>query len=347
MAKVIGIDLGTTNSLRRGDGGRRAGGHPQQRGQPHHALDGRASPRPASAWSGQIAKRQAITNPENTVFAVKRLIGRKFDSPEVEEGHRRSALPGGAPPRTATPGSSVRGKALQPAGDLARMVLHEDEADRRGLPGRAGHRGGDHRPRLLQRRPAPGHQGRRAASPGSTCCASSTSPPRPRWPTAWTRSKDGKTEKVAVYDLGGGTFDISILELNGGVFEVQATNGDTFLGGEDFDQRIIDWLAEQLHRQRTASTCARTGWRCSGSRRRPSAPSTSSPRRTETEVNLPFITADATGPKHLTETLDRAASSRRWSTDLIERTLEPCRIALKDAGLDHRSRSTRCSWWAA
>ena len=122
-----------------------------------------------------------------------------------------------------------------------------------------------------------------------------------------------KDETIAVYDLGGGTFDVSILEIGEGVFEVKATNGDTHLGGDDFDQKVIDWIAEEFRRS-TASTCARTGWPSSASRRRPRRPRSSSRARSQTEINLPFITADASGPKHLVMTLTRAKleSARRW-----------------------------------
>ena len=125
----------------------------------------------------------------------------------------------------------------------------------------------------------------------------------------------GKTRarRIAVFDLGGGTFDISILEIGDGVFEVKSTNGDTYLGGEDFDQRIVDHLIERVQGARRTSTCARTTWRSSGSRRRPSAPSTSSPRCAQTDVNLPFIAADAAGPKHLNAARSRASGSRRSS----------------------------------
>ena len=202
-----------------------------------------------SASSGRSPSARPSPTPRTRVY-----VGEAAHRPQARQRRRprrpsRSAASRWSPRRTATPGwtSAASCSARQ---EISAMVLLKMKADRRGLPRRAGHRGGHHRPRLLQRQPAAGHQGRRAHRRARTCCASSTSPPRPPWPTAWTRARTAKkTERVAVYDLGGGTFDISILELSGGVFEVRSTNGDTFLGGEDFDQRIIDWLAKRFMEQ--------------------------------------------------------------------------------------------------
>ena len=167
-----------------------------------------------------------------------------------------------------------------------------------------------------------------AASPGWTCCASSTSRPPRRSPTAWTRRPAGT---IAVYDLGGGTFDISVLEIGDGVFEVKSTNGDTFLGGEDFDARVIDYLADEFRKeqgidlrrdklalQRLKEAAEKAKIELSSSK--------------ETEINLPFITADASGPKHLVMKLTRA-KLESLVDDLIAKTLDPCRAALKDAGV--------------
>ena len=167
-----------------------------------------------------------------------------------------------------------------------------------------------------------------AASPASRCCASSTSRPRRLSPTAWTRRARGT---IAVYDLGGGTFDVSVLEIGDGVFEVKSTNGDTFLGGEDFDARVIDYLADEFKReqgidlrsdklalQRLKEAAEKAKIELSSAK--------------ETEINLPFITADATGPKHLVLKLSRA-KLESLVDDLVQRTLGPCRAALKDAGV--------------
>ena len=197
---------------------------------------------------GQIAKRQAITNPENTVYAVKRLIGRKFEDAEVAALRRARAVPRSSRPTTATPGCDVRGKRYSPA-EISAMVLakmKQTAEDYLGEPVTE----------AVVTVPAYFNDAQRQATKDArphrrprACCASSTSPPRPRSPTASTSRRPARARSVAVYDLGGGTFDISILELNEGVFEVKATNGDTFLGGEDFDQRLIDWLAKRFQEQ--------------------------------------------------------------------------------------------------
>ena len=206
---------------------------------------------------GLPAKRQAVTNPDNTFFAIKRLIGRRYDDPMVEKD------------KQLVPYKIVKG----PNGDAwvearrqavlaaANLRLHpaEDEGDRRSLARRDRHAGRHHRSRLLQRRPAPGHQGRRQDR-------------RPRRAAHHQRADGGRArlrprqeegrKTIAVYDLGGGTFDISILEIGDGVFEVKSTNGDTFLGGEDFDMRLVDYLADEFKKE-PASICARTSWPCS------------------------------------------------------------------------------------
>ena len=216
----------------------------------------------------------------------------------------------------------------------------EAEGGRRSIPGRDRHRGRHHGPGLLQRQPAPGHQGRRQdRRPRSaahhqradSCCAG-------------LRSGQEEDEKIAVYDLGGGTFDISILEIGEGVFEVKSTNGDTHLGGDDFDQRIIDWLVDEfkkdqgidLHKDRMALQ-----------RLKEAAEKAKIELSTmqQTDINLPFITADACGPKHLNLTLTRAKLEQLVG-DLVERTMPADDSALKDAG-SAPARSTKSSWSAA
>src|SRR6185295_13698701 len=144
--------------------------------------------------------------------------------------------------------------------------------------------------------------------------------------------KESKTERIAVYDLGGGTFDISILELNAGVFEVKSTNGDTFLGGEDFDQRLVDYLAKKFAEQNNNIDLRKDRMALQRLKEASEPAKHELSSAAETEVNLPFITADATGPKHLTETVERSVFEELVA-DLIDRSIEPCKIALKDAGV--------------
>jgi molecular chaperone DnaK len=327
MGKVIGIDLGTTNSCVSVMEGGEPTVIPNSEGS-------RTTPSIVAFTEGgerlvgQIAKRQAITNPESTVYSVKRLIGRKFDDGEV----KRSA---GLVPYRIVPANNgdawveVQAKSFSPS-EVSAMVLakmKQTAEDYLGEPVTE----------AIVTCPAYFNDAQRQATKDAGRIAGLNVLRIINEPTAAAlaygidKQKAGKSEKVAVYDLGGGTFDITILELNSGVFEVKATNGDTFLGGEDFDQRIIDWLAKRfaeqhgidlkrdrmaLQRLKEAAERAKHELSSAG----------------ETEVNLPFITADATGPKHLAETIDRATLEQLCG-DLIEKSVEPCKIALKDAGL--------------
>ncbi len=241
MGKVIGIDLGTTNSCVAVMEGGEPVVIPNSEGS-------RTTPSMVAFTEGgerlvgQIAKRQAVTNPEATVYVAKRLIGRKFGDAEVK---RTASL---VPFRivgneNGDAWMEAAGKRYSPS-EVSAMVLakmKQTAEDYLGEPVTE----------AIVTCPAYFNDAQRQAtkapdaSPAWRCCASSTSPPRRRWPTASIKQQ-GATEKIAVYDLGGGTFDITILELNQGVFEVKATNGDTFLGGEDFDQRLIDWLAKRF-----------------------------------------------------------------------------------------------------
>jgi molecular chaperone DnaK len=327
MGKVIGIDLGTTNSCVSVMEGGEPTVIPNSEGS-------RTTPSIVAFTEGgerlvgQIAKRQAITNPESTVYSVKRLIGRKLDDPEV----KRSA--GLVPYRIvgANNGDAwveVQAKSFSPS-EVSAMVLakmKQTAEDYLGEPVTE----------AIVTCPAYFNDAQRQATKDAGRIAGLNVLRIINEPTAAAlaygidKQKSGKAEKVAVYDLGGGTFDITILELNSGVFEVKATNGDTFLGGEDFDQRIIDFLAKRfaeqhgldlkrdrmaLQRLKEAAERAKHELSSAG----------------ETEVNLPFITADATGPKHLAETIDRA-TLEKLCADLVENSIEPCKVALKDAGL--------------
>jgi molecular chaperone DnaK len=332
MAKVIGIDLGTTNSCVSVMEGGEPVVIPNSEGS-------RTTPSMVAFLEsgerlvGQIAKRQAITNPEATVYSVKRLIGRKFDSEEV----KRSVQSASYKVISSENGDAwveLRNKKYAPA-EISAMVLmkmKQTAEDYLGEPVTE----------AVITVPAYFDDSQRQATKDAGRIAGLNVLRIINEPTAAAlaygidkaQQKAGKTakaEKIAVYDLGGGTFDISVLELNQGVFEVKATNGDTFLGGEDFDQRVIDWLADRFNEsngidlrrdrmalQRLKEASERAKHELSSA--------------TETEINLPFICADATGPKHLTETMTRE-DLEKLVEDLVQRTLEPCKMALKDAGL--------------
>jgi molecular chaperone DnaK len=327
MGKVIGIDLGTTNSCVAVMEGGEAVVIPNSEGS-------RTTPSMVAFTEGeerlvgQIAKRQAITNPESTVYVVKRLIGRKFGDQEVK---RTKAL---VPFRIveAENGDAwveVGSKRLSPS-EVSAMVLAKMKQTAEDYLGEAVSE-------AIVTCPAYFNDAQRQATKDAGRIAGLNVLRIINEPTAAAlaygidKQRAGASEKVAVYDLGGGTFDITILELNQGVFEVKATNGDTFLGGEDFDQRIIDWLAKRfqdatgidlkkdrmaLQRLKEAAERAKHELSSAG----------------ETEVNLPFITADQSGPKHLAETIDRMTLEQIVG-DLVEKTIEPCKIALRDAGL--------------
>ncbi|MFL5321730.1 MAG: molecular chaperone DnaK [Myxococcaceae bacterium] len=327
MGKVIGIDLGTTNSCVAVMEGGEPVVIPNSEGS-------RTTPSMVAFTEsgerlvGQIAKRQAITNPENTLFAVKRLIGRKFDSPEAKKAISVSPFKVVAA-QNGDAGVEIRGKPYSPP-EISAMVLgkmKQTAEDYLGEPVTE----------AVITVPAYFNDGQRQATKDAGRIAGLNVLRIINEPTAAAlaygldKQKEGKSEKVAVYDLGGGTFDISILELNSGVFEVKSTNGDTFLGGEDFDQRIIDWLAgrfketnkidlrkDRMALQRLKEAAERAKHELSSA--------------TETEINLPFITADATGPKHLVETMDRPTLEGLVG-DLIDRTIGPCQMALKDGGV--------------
>ena len=324
MAKVIGIDLGTTNSCVAVMDGRDAKVIENSEG-------GRTTPSIVAFTSdgerlvGQPAKRQAVTNPERTIFAVKRLIGRRYDDPMVEKDkklvpYKIVKAPNGdawveVDGKTYSP-SQISAFILQKMKDTAEAFLGEKVEQ------------------AVITVPAYFNDAQRQATKDAGKIAGLEVLRIINEPTAAALAygldkKEGKT--IAVYDLGGGTFDISVLEIGDGVFEVKSTNGDTFLGGEDFDMRLVNYLADEfkkeqgidlrndklaLQRLKEAAEKAKIEL-CSA---------------TQTEINLPFITADASGPKHLTLKLTRA-KFEALVDDLIQRTIGPCKAALKDAGL--------------
>ena len=340
MPKVIGIDLGTTNSCVAVMEGGEPVVIPNSEGS-------RTTPsmvgftEAGERLVGQIAKRQAITNPEATVFAVKRLIGRKFESDEVKKSISVSAYK----IVSAENGDAwveLRGKRYSPA-EISAMILGKMKQTAEDYLG-------EQVTEAVITVPAYFNDGQRQATKDAGRIAGLNVLRIINEPTAAALAygldkaaagggakagaamRTAAAEKIAVYDLGGGTFDISVLELNSGVFEVKATNGDTFLGGEDFDQRIVDSLNDKFQKatkidlrrdrmalQRLKEAAERAKHELSSAN--------------ETDVNLPFIAADATGPKHLTETMTRGQLEELVG-DLVQRTIEPCRIALKDAGVN-------------
>jgi molecular chaperone DnaK len=324
MAKVIGIDLGTTNSCV----AVMEGGKPKVI---ENAEGARTTPsivafaKDGERLIGQPAKRQAVTNPENTVFAVKRLIGRRFDDPvtkkdtELVPYHIVKGQNGDA-------WVQAGGKDYSPSQISAFILQKMKETAEAYL--------GETVTQAVITVPAYFNDAQRQATKDAGQIAGLEVLRIINEPTAAALAygldkQDGKT--IAVYDLGGGTFDISVLEIGDGVFEVKATNGDTFLGGEDFDDKILRFLAEDFRKAEgidlTKDKLALQRLKEAAEKAKIELSSAAT-----TEVNLPFITADQNGPKHLVKTITRA-DLERLVEDLIQRTLEPCRKALADAGV--------------
>ncbi|WP_289015734.1 molecular chaperone DnaK [uncultured Methylobacterium sp.] len=324
MAKAIGIDLGTTNSCVAAMDGSKANVI-------ENAEGGRTTPsvvaftESGEVLVGQPAKRQMITNPENTVFAIKRLIGRRFDDPITKKDM-------GMVPYKIAPGPNgdawveIKGKAYSPSQISAYILQRMRETAELKL--------GQSVTQAVITVPAYFNDAQRQATKDAGKIAGLEVMRIINEPTAaalaYGLDKKG-SGRVAVYDLGGGTFDISILEIGDGVFEVKSTNGDTFLGGEDFDNRVIEYLAAEFKREQgidlTKDKLALQRLKDAAEKAKIELSSA-----TQTEVNLPFITADQSGPKHLTVKLSRA-KLEALVDDLIKRTIGPCEAALKDAGL--------------
>ena len=323
MAKVIGIDLGTTNScVAIMDGS-----------QPRiieNSEGARTTPSIVAVTEterlvGQPAKRQAVTNAANTVFAVKRLIGRRHDDPAVTKDQKNipyKVINGG----NGDAWVEVRGEKYSPSQISAFILQKMKETAESYL--------GETVTQAVITVPAYFNDAQRQATKDAGKIAGLEVLRIINEPTAAALAyglDKKETRTIAVYDLGGGTFDISVLEIGDGVFEVKSTNGDTFLGGEDFDMRIVDYLADEFKKeqgidlrkdklalQRLKEAAEKAKIELSSA--------------TQTEINLPFITADQTGPKHLTLKLTRA-KLEALVEDLIAKTIEPCRAALKDAGV--------------
>ncbi len=324
MSKVIGIDLGTTNSCV----AIMEGGEPivianseGTRTTPSMVAFTESGERPV----GQQAKRQAVTNPENTLFAIKRLIGRKFDSEAVRKDIAISPFK----IIKADNGDAwvdVRGKKYSPPEISAMILLKMKKTAEDYL--------GQEVTDAVITVPAYFDDSQRQATKDAGKIAGLNVLRIINEPTAAALAyglDKKKDEKIAVFDLGGGTFDISILELGDGVFEVKSTNGDTFLGGEDFDQKIIDWIADEFKKDQgidlRSDKMALQRLKEAGEKAKCELSGTM-----ETDINLPFITADATGPKHLNLKLTRA-KLESLCAELLGKLEGPCRTALKDAGL--------------
>jgi molecular chaperone DnaK len=322
MAKVIGIDLGTTFSAVA----------VMEAGEPKvitNAEGGRITPsvvaisKTGERLVGQVAKRQAITNPDNTIFSIKRLMGRKFDEPTVE--YDRKLLPYKIV-------KAANGDAWVKMGDkeysppeISAMILQKLKTDAEAYLG-------EKVTEAVITVPAYFNDSQRQATKDAGKIAGLNVLRIINEPTAASLAyglDKKKDETIAVYDLGGGTFDISILELGEGTFQVKSTNGDTHLGGDDFDQRVMDWLCEEFKKdqgidlkqdkmalQRLKEAAEKAKCELSSVQ--------------QTDVNLPFVTADASGPKHLNITLTRAKLEQLVG-DLVEKSIEPCKQALTDA----------------
>jgi molecular chaperone DnaK len=274
---------------------------------------------------GQVAKRQAVTNPTNTLYAIKRLIGRKFTDPEVEKSIQVSPFKI-VEGKNGEASVEVEGKAYTPA-EISAMVLTK-------MKKTAEEYLGETVTDAVVTVPAYFNDSQRQATKDAGRIAGLNVQRIINEPTAaslaYGLDKKGE-EKIAVFDLGGGTFDISILEIGDGVFEVKSTNGDTFLGGEDFDMRIVNWLADEFKRDQgidlRQDKMALQRLKEEGEKAKMELSTAM-----ETTINLPFITADSSGPKHLNIKLTRS-KLESLVEDLVERTVEPCKTAMKDAGI--------------
>ena len=325
MGKIIGIDLGTTNccvAIMEGGDPKVIENSEGNRTTPSIVAFSDAGER----LVGQVAKRQAVTNPTKTLFAIKRLIGRKFGDAEVRKSIELSPFP-----ITEGPNGDamveVDGKSYS-AAEVSAMILGK-------MKKTAEEYLGEPVTEAVVTVPAYFNDAQRQATKDAGKIAGLDVKRIINEPTAaslaYGLDKKGE-EKIAVFDLGGGTFDVSILEIGDGVFEVKSTNGDTFLGGEDFDMRIVNWLADEFKRDQGVDL---RGDKMALQRLKEEAEKAKKELSTsvETDINLPFITADASGPKHLNIKLSRAKLESLVG-DLIDRCEGPCMTALKDAGLD-------------
>jgi len=325
MAKIIGIDLGTTNSVVAVMEGGEPVVIPSAEGSRLFPSVVAVNPKTGERLVGQVAKRQAIINPQNTIASVKRFMGRKYSDPEVQRA--KSYVPYEV--HEAANGDLrvvMNGREYSPP-EISAMILQKIKTDAEAYLGQTV-------TQAVITVPAYFNDSQRQATKDAGKIAGLEVMRIVNEPTASSLAYGlgSKVEElIAVYDLGGGTFDISILEVGDGVFEVKSTNGDTFLGGDDFDQRVIDWAADQFKMQEGIDL---RNDKQALQRLREAAEKAKIELSTtmQSELNLPFITADATGPKHLNLTLTRA-KLEQLTEDLVQRSIEPCRKALKDAGV--------------
>ena len=325
MAKILGIDLGTTNSCMA----------VIEAGEPRvieNAEGGRTTPsvvglntRSSERYVGTTAKRQAVTNPENTVYSVKRLMGRRFEDDSVQQDI--DLLPYKVVKHTNNDAYVVMGGKDHAPPEISAMVLQKMKQD-------AEAKLGESVSQAVITVPAYFNDSQRNATKDAGRIAGLEVLRIINEPTAASLAYglDKKTdETIAVYDLGGGTFDITVLQIGDGVFEVMATNGDTHLGGDDFDERIVDWIVDEFRREQGIDL-KQDGMALQRLRESAERAKIELSTLNQSEINLPFITADASGPKHLVMSLSRA-KLEQLVDDLVRQTVEPCRKAIADAGV--------------
>src|SRR6059036_4086846 len=327
MAKVLGIDLGTTNSV----------AAVIEAGEPtvlENSEGSRLTPSVVAITKGgerlvgQVAKRQAVTNPENTIFSIKRLMGRKYDDPEVQRTLKSVPYK-----ITRAANGDVRvtmgGREYSPP-EISAMILSKLKAD-------AEAKLGEKITQAVITVPAYFNDSQRNATKDAGKIAGMEVLRIINEPTAASLAyglDKKKDEEIAVYDLGGGTFDISVLEIGDGVFEVKATNGDTHLGGDDWDARIMDWIINEFKKD-TGIDLSKQPDAVQRIKEEAEKAKIALSSTQEYEINLPFITADASGPKHIQKKLTRS-KMEQLCDDLFQRTIPPVKACLKDAGVTEK-----------
>jgi molecular chaperone DnaK len=327
MSKIIGIDLGTTNSVVAVMEAGEPVVIPTAEGSRLCPSVVAVNPKSGERMVGQVARRQAIVNPENTIFSIKRFMGRKYNDPEVQRALKHIPYQ-----VKEAPNGDIRvvmgDKDYSPP-EISAMILQKLKADAEAYLGESV-------TQAVITVPAYFNDSQRQATKDAGKIAGLDVLRIINEPTAsrLAYGLDKKSDEViAVYDLGGGTFDISVLDVGDGVFEVKSTNGDTFLGGDDFDQRIIDWIADEFKKEQGIDL--RNDKQALQRLKEASEKAKIELSTTlQTEVNLPFITADSSGPKHLTMTLTRS-KLEQLTEDLVQRSLGPCKRAMEDAKLNN------------